>query len=63
MVKMKQKNNTKKSTYGPIGMIKQNGLIQEDYDVDDDDYDDDDDDDVQATCSNCYNFNNYMTNM
>jgi hypothetical protein len=44
-------NTKKKSKYETIGMIRQNGLIQED-----------DDDDERATCSYCY-FNNYMTNM
>jgi len=45
-------NTKKKSKYESIGMIKQNGLIQ-----------DDDDDDDKATCSYCYNFNNYKTNI
>jgi len=60
-----RKTNTKrKKKYEPIGVIRQNGLIQEDHDDDDDggggggggggD---------QATCSYWYNFNNYMTNM
>ena len=50
------KTNKKNQSIEPIGMIRQNGLIQEDDD-------DDDDNDEQATCSYCYNFNNYMTNM